>query len=266
MTEALSRLNFRDLGGLPASDGRHVRYGVLYRSEGPASFDFEHRQELSLLDFRLVCDLRAEVERQAAPNDWCGTARLLELDITNDLRAQGDADWAALRDDAGGAAALSAMKANYAAIPGALHPYMGTLVGALLDGGTPALLHCTAGKDRTGVLVALLLTVLGVEREAVLADYLRSDVFGRNLRLGGSIADAFQKTYGFVPSEATISAMIGVFPDLLESALDAVALRWGSVDVYFDRAGVDGAARQRLRAALLVADGFEDRAVAAITE
>jgi protein-tyrosine phosphatase len=70
MTERLSRLNFRDLGGLLATGGRHLRFGVLYRSEGPARFEAGHRKELAQLDFKLICDLRTDFEREAAPNDW----------------------------------------------------------------------------------------------------------------------------------------------------------------------------------------------------
>jgi len=266
MTKALSLLNFRDLGGLPAAGGRHLRYGVLYRSEGPANFAAVHRQELAELDFRLICDLRAEVERNAAPNDWSATARLLNIDVTNDLRSETNEGWSALRDDPTAAGAQAAMKMNYAAIPGALHPYMRAMIAAIAGGETPALIHCTAGKDRTGVLVALLLEFLGVGRQAILADYLLSDVFGKNLRLGGSIAHAFQETFGFVPSDETITAMIGVFPEFLETALDTVTEKWGSTEAFFASAGVDAELRDAFRAALLAGDGFEDRAAAAITE
>src|SRR3546814_4853356 len=71
MTEALSKLNFRDVGCLPADGGRQVRRGLIFRSEGPASFDIDHHRELEALNISLVCDLRSETERDAAPNNWC---------------------------------------------------------------------------------------------------------------------------------------------------------------------------------------------------
>ena len=265
MTAHLSRLNFRDLGGLPAEAGRHVRFGVLYRSEGPASFAAEHRSELVELDFRLICDLRADVERQAAPNDWIDTARVLNLDITNDLRTQTNEGWTALKHDPSEEGARAAMKLNYSAIPGALLPHLPALIAALAGGQLPALLHCTAGKDRTGVLVAVLLKMLGVNHNAIVADYLRSDVFAKNLRLGGSIADAFQKTFGFVPGEATVSTMIGVFPEFLEAALDAIETQWGSIDAYALAAGIDAGLLGRFRGAILLDRSFEDRAAASLT-
>ena len=265
MTEHLSRLNFRDLGGLPADGGRHVRFGVLYRSEGPASFAAEHRGELLELDFRLICDLRADVERQAAPNDWIDAARVLNLDITNDLRTETNEGWGALKHDPSAEGARAAMKLNYSAIPGALQPHLPSLISAFAEGELPALLHCTAGKDRTGVLVAVLLKMLGVQHDAIMADYLRSDVFGKNLRIGGSVADAFQKTFGFVPSEATISTMIGVFPEFLDAALVSIDAHWGSIDAYAQAAGIDAVQLAAFRDAILVEDFYEDRAAAAIT-
>ena len=253
MTEALSRLNFRDLGGLPAGKGGVIRHGLLYRNEGPASLTEDHRRELVALGIRLVCDLRADVERDAAPNDWT-TARLFNLDITNDLRTETSEGWAALRDDPSAAGARQAMRTNYAAIPGALLPHLSTFVDAILAGETPVLMHCTAGKDRTGVLVALLLLLLGVPDEHVVVDYLRSDVFARNLRLGSSISHAFEVAFGFTPSDDTVAAMTGVDTGFLAASLDTVNARWGSIEAYFEAAGVNAGKRAALRAALVEAD------------
>ena len=262
MTQHLLRLNFRDLGGLPAANGRHVRFGALYRSEGPASFAAAHRTELVELGLRLVCDMRADVERQAAPNDWIDSARLLNLDITHDLRTETNEGWAALKHDPSEQGARTAMKLNYRAIPGALQPHLSTLISALADGELPALLHCTAGKDRTGVLVAVLLKMLGVPHEAIVADYLRSDVFGNNQQLGGSIAHAFQETFGFVPSDATIYSMIGVFPEFLDAALEAIDARWESIDAYARAACIDAGLLERFRDTILV-ESFDDHGTAA---
>jgi protein-tyrosine phosphatase len=250
MTVALSRLNFRDLGGLPAAGGV-LRHHALFRSEGPASFLDDHHAELERLGIRLICDLRAPVEREAAPHRWPHAARTLHLDLTNDLRSEASEGWAALRNDPSEAGALRAMTLNYAAMPAALHPQLAPLADALLAGGLPVLIHCTAGKDRTGVLIALLLILLGVPREAVVADYLRSDIFAANLRLGGSIADAFVKTFGFTPSQATINAMIGVNPAFLEAAFAAIDQHWGSLADYFRSAGLTGARQAQLCAALV---------------
>lgn len=252
MIAALSKLNFRDIGGLPAGDGAVLRPGVIYRSEGPASFQPVHRDELLALDIRLVCDLRADTERETAPNDWADTARLLNMDITADLRVETNDGWMMLKADPSPEAVKRALIANYAAIPNAIRPHLHALIVAIADGETPVLVHCTAGKDRTGVLIALLLKALNVPDDLVFADYLRSDIFAQNLRLRGGIHEQFEETFGFRPSDALIDAMIGVDRELLHAALGAVEREWGSVIGYFDAAGIDAALLRRYRDAMRV--------------
>jgi protein-tyrosine phosphatase len=250
MTTALSKLNFRDVGGYATSDGRRIKRGMLYRSEGPASFNSAHRSELAQLQVRSICDLRSPAERVAAPNDWTGTARLFNLGLTNDLRSKPGAG-GELRDDPTESGVRAAMLLNYSQIPAALHPYWRDLTDSLIEGETPLLIHCTAGKDRTGVLVALLLELLGVPHDTVVADYQASSVFGTNLRLAGSVHESFEKAFGFVPSEAVIDAMIGVYPEFLDAAFRSVHQHWGSLALYFTSAGVDADRLERLRSALL---------------
>lgn len=252
MTEALSNLNFRDIGGLPTVSGGVVRPGIIFRSEGPASFSPVHRSELVALGIRLVCDLRADAERAKDPNDWAEGARLLNLDITADLRVQTNDGWIALKHDPTPEAAKKALVNNYSAIPGAIRPYLRELVAAIVEGETPVLIHCTAGKDRTGVLMALLLKALHVPDELVFADYLRSDVFAKNLRLRGGIHEQFEETFGFRPSDALIDAMIGVDDELLGAALAAVEREWGSVEKFFEAAGVDAPLLARFRETLTI--------------
>ena len=137
MTLALSRLNFRDIGGLPTRDGRQVRPGILYRSEGPASFLADHHAELAELGFRTVADLRSDMEREKAPHDWCGAdCRILDLDMNTDLRAQGEDMWMTLGRDPTQARAIAVMTHNYGLMPQAFLPHVGPMVDALLAGDT----------------------------------------------------------------------------------------------------------------------------------
>ncbi|OHC96986.1 MAG: protein tyrosine phosphatase [Sphingomonadales bacterium RIFCSPLOWO2_12_FULL_63_15] len=248
MTLALSRLNFRDIGGLPTRDGGQVRPGILYRSEGPASFLADHHAELADLGFRTVADLRSDMEREKAPHDWCGAdCRILDLDMNTDLRAQGEDMWMTLGRDPTEARAIAVMTHNYGLMPQAFLPHVAPMVDALLAGDTPMLVHCTAGKDRTGVVIALILDLLGVPRDVIAEDYRRSDVFGQNLVMSGHLKGDLEKTFGFVPPDDMVAVLIGVHADFLNRALDVVASQWGGIDDYFKAAGVDAARRAALR-------------------
>lgn len=248
MTIALSRLNFRDIGGLPTADGGQVRSGILFRSEGPASFFEDHHAELSDLGFRSVADLRSTIERDAAPHGWCGPdCRMLDLDMNTDLRAQGEDMWLSLGREPTAARAVEVMTHNYGLMPQAFLPHLSRMVDALLAQDTPMLVHCTAGKDRTGVVVALFLDLLAVPRPMIMEDYRKSDIFGQNLRVSGHLKRDLQKTFGFVPPDDMVAILIGVQDDFLLSALDMVATRWGGIEGYFEAAGVDAERRAALR-------------------
>lgn len=239
MTIALSRLNFRDIGGLPTRNGGAVRPGVLYRSEGPASFVEDHHAELVDLEFRAVADLRSSIERDKAPHTWCGTdCRLIALDMNTDLRAGGEDMWETLGRDPSAERAFEVMAHNYGLMPQAFLPHLPVMVDALLAGQTPMLVHCTAGKDRTGVVVAILLELLGVPRDAILADYRKSDVFGENLKMSGHLKADLQETFGFVPPDEMVAVLIGVDERFLQRALDVIDSEWGGINGYFEAAGI----------------------------
>ena len=255
MTTELAKLNFRDLGGLETEEGLLVRPGMIFRSEGPASFEPVHRSELAELGIKIVCDLRAETERRKSPNDWAATSRLLNIDINADLRANPTELLETLKGDRSVEALKRANVRNYAAMPAALRPHLRELVQAIADGETPVLIHCTAGKDRTGVLTALLLLALRVSEEVVAADYLRSDVYRQNLWLRGGLREQIEGVFGFLPDDAFIDAIVGVQPEFLDAALGALQREWGSIDAYLEAAGVEDELTARYRQVMTVPPG-----------
>ena len=240
MNPALSRLNFRDLGGLPTGGGGCVRSGVLFRCEGPGSFDEAHHAELAALGIRSVADLRSEGERTAEPHYWIVEGcRVLALDMNTDLRARRAEQWAALRTNPTADCAFAAMVHNYRLMPSAFLPHLSVMVDALLAGETPMLLHCTAGKDRTGVVLALFLEYLNVPRDAIMADYLQSEIVRQNILASGQVEARLFKSFGFVPPSEMVAVLTGVEPDFLDVAFKAVVAGWGGVTGYFEAAGID---------------------------
>ena len=163
--------NFRDLGGYPTAGGGHVRWGRVYRSGALHRLTAVDLATLDRLGLRVVYDLRADEERAYAPSILpdgirCeflpvgGTAaRTKEL---TDLFVEGRL----------GDIPPDFLLRIYDAMAEVAAPTFGRLLTKLAEPeGTPALFHCTAGKDRTGLTAALLLSVLDVDEAAILDDY-----------------------------------------------------------------------------------------------
>ena len=248
--------NFRDLGGLPAADGGRVRPGLVYRSEGPVRLTEADIGELQTIGFRLVCDLRSAGERDVEPNHWCagGSMELLALDVSTDLRALSAEVWRTLAADPSPESARAAMLGNYRAMPRAMAPKLRLVFDKILDeDALPLMIHCTAGKDRTGFAVAVLLLALGVPMVAVRTDYLKSAEFADN-RFHPAVVAGFTAAFGTPPAPETLAAMIATEPAYLEAALETAAREWGSWRGYLDAGvGLTDARRARLRSRLVEA-------------
>ncbi|MDX2276899.1 MAG: tyrosine-protein phosphatase [Hyphomonadaceae bacterium] len=165
--------NFRDVGGLTAKRGRELRRGQVYRSEAVLNPNKADETALRDAGVVLVCDLRSESERERAPNAWWraqGT-ELLEFDVLADVRGSADA-WATLAAAPALRDAMAVRHSLHGGLPEAAATHFSVIAHRIASGGVPLLIHCTAGKDRTGFLVAALLTLLDVREEALVADYL----------------------------------------------------------------------------------------------
>lgn len=242
--------NLRSVGGIRAMDGRTMRDGRVYRSEAvhvPCDADAEI---LRSLDIRSVFDLRGPGERDAAPNDWWRAhgATIEEVDLVADVRHAGD-HWRALVDDpADGGRAM--MLATYAALPLAVLPHLDRLFTTVAAGRGATLVHCSAGKDRTGVVVALLLAAIGFDRATIIDDYLESGR-RRNPKVVEFTRDLLSARLGAAPSDRTMDALTGVDPRYLETSFAVIDERYGSIESYFADAGWGDARREALRNELL---------------
>ncbi len=163
--------NFRDLGGYRTTSGHTVRWGLLYRSGSmhfltPADYAY-----LSKLGIRTVCDFRDTRERSTEPVVWpAGKApRVLADDYAMDSIGVGKS---APRRTPTAEDARASMTALYSGLLTQFNSQYRRMFGELLAGRAPLTFNCTAGKDRTGVAAALLLTALDVPRQTVIDDYL----------------------------------------------------------------------------------------------
>jgi len=231
--------NLRDLGGYPAHGGRRVRSGLVFRSASLSGLTDDDLVALGRLGLRTVCDLRGEAERERAPSRLPrpGPALLtLSIEPTvgaslRDIQARG----AATGEDV--VTLLGRAYQAYATTQ--LHQFRALLRTLLEPGRLPLLFHCSAGKDRTGFGAALLLTALGVPREAVVEDYRATDRLWRGTP---GVPDG--------SPAAVTEALRRTHPELLVAALDTALGDGAEADL--ERAlGLDVRHLAALREALL---------------
>jgi protein-tyrosine phosphatase len=246
--------NFRDLGELPTLDGRRIRRGRLFRSGSLSALTTPDLDIVARLGIRLICDLRSRGERKAAPNRWFVDLGVQEMhvDISADLRA-GDAGLLEILKRAPNAmGARRMMLQTYRNLPAAFAGSLRGVFARLVDSDSlPVVFHCTAGKDRTGFLVALVLHALRVAREPIYHDYLDS-----RAACGASLRESTARTmavhFGGTLDASVIDVIAGVEVCHLDEAFSAMAASHGSVDRYLeDVAGLGPLQLRRLRDALL---------------
>jgi protein tyrosine/serine phosphatase len=246
--------NFRDYGGYDGLDGRKVRTGLLWRSAQHGEATDADLAEVDRLGLATVIDLRGTSEREANP---CRRAPGFAAEV---LHSQGETAGLALHVEAAEGAlsqaqARAAMMRLYEGIAFRenLLPMVRAYFAALLKAPQPSLVHCVAGKDRTGFAVAMAQHVLGVSRDEIVADYLLTNVAGNIERRIKQGAETIRAKYGAI-DDATIRTLMGVEEDYIVTALDSAEAAHGSLDAYLEAVlGVDAAARETLRAHYLEA-------------
>jgi protein-tyrosine phosphatase len=217
--------NFRDLGGYPAAGGKHVKWGHIYRSADISKLTDSDLQALQSRHVALVCDLRGPQEYAQAPDRLPAGVRRLELPAGSEkidprLLSGGKSF---NRD--------SLMRAVYTTIsffPAKYKPMFDELLA--LDNGQALLFHCTAGKDRTGIGAALVLSALGVDRRTILRDYVATDTYWQ----AGREQSLQRMAQAGLSAEAVnaVRPLLAANPAYLAGTFAAIDKQYGSVDKY----------------------------------
>lgn len=175
--------NTRDLGGHRAADGRTIATGRLVRSESLARLTDADLERLRSLGLRLVIDFRTHDEvRFDGPDRLPADVPRLHLPVGGGVVQQlygpaSSGDSTALQtmlEDGGAEAIMKRINRGFVVNDDERRAFA-TAVRRVVDDELPLLFHCTAGKDRTGWMAAVLLTILGVDRDTVIDDYLESN-------------------------------------------------------------------------------------------
>ncbi len=245
-------INFRDFGDERTLDGSRVQPDRLYRSGHMGHLDAAATTQLLDMDFAQVIDLRYADEREKDRSPWPDHA--LDRVVAHDGATADDAPH--LQIFAAAMAGNGNIDDAYAAFYSALpydrwyRPLFAEALRRLATTRGRVLVHCTAGKDRTGTLAALLLDMLGVPREAIVADYMRSKNAPGFAKLREEVA-ARMSAPGVAIDEDKAEALIGVKPAYVTAVFDAIEARSGSVERYFLESDVDRGVIDRLRANFL---------------
>ncbi len=227
--------------------------GRMYRSAAHHAATDADLQALAALGLGLVVDLRTPNERTEEPSRrWPGFAAEV---IQNDL-AEADEGWGPLlREHPPTAEVFRRRKLDWygrMAFDPRHQDLFRRYFDALATTHGPLLVHCAAGKDRTGVLVALTHHVAGVAREEMLEDFVRSNRVGMLERRAGPVALRIVSLCGNAPPDDAVWAAMAVEAAYLEATLQALAERHGSIDRYLEQAlGFDAVKRAGFEARFL---------------
>lgn len=233
-------VNFRELGGYHAADGRTVKYGCFYRSGALNPLKSPADQELlNKLNLKLVLDLRSKGECNYEPDPVLPGVKQLqicairypdgsEMDFSPNGMEQLDSVMAKLKETMGPEKAFTQLYLNMPFN----NPAFQTMFRELEAGNTPILFHCSAGKDRTGIAAILILLALGVSRETALEDYMLTNTWRKKL-----IEESFQRHAALLAEHPELKEIIlakeGVSRKIVEQALNAIEERYDNYEAYF---------------------------------
>jgi protein-tyrosine phosphatase len=230
-------LNFRDIGGYRTRDGRTVKYGRVYRSGDLTSMtetDLDYL--LNTLRIKTVCDLRNAEEIDASPRRFPeGAIRYLHLPVLRSAASQEDGRMARALFSGDMDKIDDAFGRTYTMMIDTAGESFGQALKALANpANLPAITHCTAGKDRTGVTVALLLALLGVPDPAIIADYSLTNLAHDRVFASATRNKSFSAT-GLLPQ--MLAPILIAKPQWIDRTLRHVRHVYGSVEHYVTAVG-----------------------------
>jgi protein-tyrosine phosphatase len=226
--------NIRDLGGLPAREGRSTAFGVFYRGDSVCRLTGRGRRSVIEDGVRTIVDLRRIEELEKQPNPFANVpeqVRFLHLpfndaEIEERIRAMptGAERYRAMLDHGIGR--------------------IGRIMSALAEAERAVLFHCFGGRDRTGMVAAILLSLVGVPRAEIVRDYVLTD------ERMAPLYDEWRRAEMDDQRRARFDQAIGEGAEPIEAALDHIAERYGGVDPYLSAADVTVERIATLREAL----------------
>ena len=231
-------LNIRDLGGIPAKDGRHIKKGMLFRSSALALFNEEELAPVRVLGLKTILDFRSAKGSGKKANPILEGAEYFNKcagfqNIREDLNSPGELASLVFDEDQKGTL-IDVLVSSYTASLAFSNESFRFMFDRLLAGKAPLLFHCANGKDRTGVAAMLLLLALGADEKAVKEDFLMSNL-SRKARI-----DEAMKEYRIISgrsgnARSFLTMLRGVLPEAADMMMSEILERYETYENFMDK-------------------------------
>jgi protein-tyrosine phosphatase len=228
--------NFRDLGGYSTTDGRSVKWGLIYRAGQLNELSDADLSKLKELDIRTVIDLRGTSEAESRGKDRLPDG-VRNMSYPIDVMSLPKEEEESIATDSSFGRPDFMLQATRLIMIHRTDVYAALIRELAAPENRPLVFHCTAGKDRAGIGAAIVLTLLGVPWETVREDYLLSNFYRRdeNERELGKMREDIAKKQGIPAEQVDMTAyesMYLVKPEYIDAARDAVIRKYGSMESY----------------------------------
>ena len=218
--------NTRELGGYKTTDGKSVKWGMLFRSDKLSDISEADQKYLQALGIKKIVDFRSEEEKTEDPDIIPTGISYVEMPISVDGAMRSKIE-AVLKGETDKEVESFLIDANREFVTNYTDVYENFLRG-LIDEDAPTLFHCTAGKDRAGFAAAISLIALGVSREDVIEDYMKTNAFTED-RIEEILSQI--KLMSLYQADAEIlRPLIGVEQIYIETAFETAEEEYGSLE------------------------------------
>jgi len=218
--------NTRELGGYKTTDGKSVKWGMLYRSDKLSDISDTDQAYLQDLGIKKIIDFRSKEEKEEDPDIIPIGIDYIEMPISVDGAMRSKIE-AVLKGETNKDVKSFLIDANKEFVSNYTDVYEDFLRNLIDDDG-PALFHCTAGKDRAGFAAAITLIALGVSKEDVINDYMKTNQFTKE-RIEEIIGQIELMTLYQTDAEI-LRPLLGVDREYIETAFQTAEEKYGSLE------------------------------------
>ena len=225
--------NFRDIGGLKTNEGKVVKWGMIFRSDNLSKLKKSEFDKFNDLDIKTVFDLRTENEIKGVEDNLPADIAYFHLatvkdkgDLITQMRAE------VLKGKISEERSRELMLELYRDAVSENVPAIRDLVNQVLDAEKPVLYHCSAGKDRTGITTAIILSILKVDRETIMDEFLMSNYYRRNKIKRNLKKAELAKIIKPHLNLKVVQTFMSVDAAYLKASFDVIDKKYGGMDAF----------------------------------